>query len=404
MRIGAICVLGLLLCTCAGLADESFIVWGDRPEYAAYIDYYNTLDPQHRGYFQYKEQIFPDHIDRTTPPPHVIIAEHIAYRGAKRVMRTIPRSILNTPPPGTFYENILSVGTIGRSQRVIPLSFNIPIVIFNRNQSFEFLTSPAVTLEQLRREAEQLNRYTDETLSRVGFAPQWDGHFLYLGTKAYGANYREDRQNNIRWNEQEIFEALRYFRNWNRDIEEEDLSGFVERYLREPLHARVTDQRIGFFVSDLTTYSRLDFDQFDFRPLTNAQGIFIEENMTFIGMHRYRRNNAQAQQFVRWIIQQEAQNALIEHTEGYNIDIFGFANGLSTIKEISARTIPRYYPWLIGSTLGISSAFVPSQLPKYWHRIREEVLEPWLKNFLNGVNQESIENEIVKWRKREEFR
>lgn len=321
-------------------------------------------------------------------------------------MRAIPRSIINeNGKKETFYSNLLATGTIGRNQHLVPISFNIPLIVFDRTQPPpELINTSAVTLDQLYRGAEQLNRYDEGVLSRIGFSPQWDTGFLYLGTKVYGANYREDRQGNIRWDEGEIFEALRYFRGWNSEIASDDIERFIMRYVREPFNERLTNQRIGFFVDDLVGYSKLDVSQVDFRPLANARGIFIDEDMTFIGIHKYGENNTQAQNFIRWILQEETQATLIAHTHDYDVDLFGFFNGLSTLKDISTRIIPQYYPWLIGNVSNIAYAPAPAQLPKYWNRIRDEVVQPWLQNFLNGVAQESIENEIIIWRKREEFR
>lgn len=385
--------------------NESFVIWGDRPEYIVYVDYYNNLDSQNRGVFRYKENILPDHIERNDAPD-IIIARNIAYHSAKRAMRTIPRSIINGGgEKELFYNNLLAAGTIGRNQNLVPISFNVPIIVFDRTQPPpEFVISSTFTLDQLRRGGEQLNLYNEEVLSRVGFSPQWDAGFLYLGTKIYGANYREDRQGNIRWDEEEIFDALRYFRGWNSEIASDELERFIVRYIREPLDKRLADQRIGFFVDNIVNYSKLDAGQFDFRPIANATGVFIDEDMTFIGIHKYGKSNTQAQNFIRWLLQQETQAALIAHTHAYGTDLFGFANGLSTLKDISVRIIPQYYPWLIGSIPNISNTPTPAYPPKYWNRIRDEVVRPWLQNFLNDIDQESIENEITKWRKREEFR
>lgn len=401
MRAGTICLLTLTLCACPLFRGDSFVIWGDEAEYVAYIDYYNSLDDGNRAEFRYVPQIFPEHIS-ARDAPDIIIAKHISYRDAKRAMRAIPQSLIaDNGNENRFYRTLFHVGTIRNSQRVIPLSFNIPIVVFNRNDDVGFTDEPSVTLDQIKGAAEQMNTYTEEVLSRVGFSPRWDSRFLYLGTKAFGANYREDRQGNTRWDEGKVFESLQYFNSWNSEIDSEELEQFITKYAQQPLHNRLTEGRIGFFMSDVVEYSTLEDNRFDFRPISDTQGIFVDEDMTFIGMHKNGANSTQARDFVRWILEEETQRMLIAHTDRYDIDIFGLANGLSTLSNISVRVIPQYHPWLIGSTPDVFTAPLSQQLPKYWHRIRAEVVTGWLQNFLTGVYQESLESEMIKWQKRE---
>ena len=322
----------------------------------------------------------------------------------------IPRSIINDDTDNVFYDNLFDVGVIGNNQRVVPLAFNIPVLVFDRRQEFEFSDSPSVTLDQIKIAAERLNAYTDEgnqRLGRIGFSPQWDPRFLYLGTKVHGANYREDRQDNALWDEGKIFEALRYFRSWNNDIDDGDVAQFIDRYIQSPLYNRVIERRIGFFITDLIQYSRLGSEQlerFDFRPISDSQGVLIDEDMVFIGIHKDGRNSAQAENFVRWILTEQAQRELVAHAADHNVNLFGFADGLSTIENVSVYTISEHHPWMIGRIPDISTASPVLTLPRHWDLIRNDVIQPWLQNFLDGVDQQSLENEITEWRKREEFR
>ena len=403
--VGALSFLILTFSSCTLFPEASLVVWGDRPEYVSYVDYYNSIDvQQHRASFRYVPSIFPDEIAAHSAPD-IIIAKNISYQAAKRVMHIVMQPTAEEEDSNTFFSTLFDVGMIGKQQRIIPLSFNIPVFIFNSNSAFDIADSLLTTSNEVKHEAEEFTTQLDGTLEQVGFSPKWDPHFLYLVTRIHGANYHEDRQGVGQWDESRIFEALQYFRNWNINIDNDELAIFSDRYIQNSLIDRIEEGRIGFLFSDLVEMSALGrehFSEIDFRVMADTGIVSINEDITFIGIHQDAKNDMQAREFVKWILMEETQKKLIAHTQAYNVDMFGFAHGLSTIKNISVRTIPQYYPWLIGNIPEASFAPIHS-LPKNWNRIRNEVVGPWLQNFLNGIDQESLEGEILKWQKRESF-
>ena len=403
--LGAFSFLTLVFSACTFFPETGLVVWGDRPEYVSYVDYYNSIDvQQHRASFRYLASIFPDEIPAHSAPD-IIIAKNISYQDAKRVMRIVMQPAEQEGADSAFYSTLVDAGMIGNQQRIIPLSFNVPVFIFNRDSAFNIADSLLITSTEVKNEAEKFTTQVDGVLEQVGFSPKWDPHFLYLATRIYGANYHEDRQGVEQWNESRIFEALQYFRNWNTDIDNDTLAIFSDRYIQNSLIDRIEEGRIGFLFSNLvemSTLAREHFTEIDFRIIADTGTASINEDITFIGIHQDAKNDMRAREFVKWILMEETQKDLIAHTQAHNVGMFGFAHGLSTIKNISVRTIPQYYPWLIGNIP--EAFFAPARsLPKNWDRIRNEVVGPWLQNFLNGIDQESLEGEILKWQKKESF-
>lgn len=395
----------ILVTNCALISNREFVVWSDNPNIIAYVDYYNSLHPNHVGIFKYVRDINPELISNTAAPD-VIIARNISYALSMRNMQTLRGAVWKNQ--NDYYDRLLPIGAVGRKQKFIPLSFNLPILVFLSDTAHNFESAITVTLEEIRNESQKNNEIVDGEIATVGFSAFWDPSFLYLGTVIYGADYTESRQNNMIWQESNIFESLRFFRSWDDDnqISDDALQQFSERYYNEPIYNRILENKIAFVYSDLRSFSKIDLryrNQLDFRIIRASAGIPILDDITLAGIYKKSRNKSDALDFLKVLLNTQTQKEMIQHAIERGVDLFGIADGLSINVDITERIIPIYAPWLLGHTPSKDQFLTPLPLPKNWLPIRKHVVEPWLSNYLYGIDQRSLESEIQNWKNREEF-
>ena len=404
LAIGALCIS--TGCP-ANIAHETRIVT-DTPDLQLYVDYYNARFPRAHIILSYMTDIAPE---RFSAPniPDVVIAKNIAYPQSARAFGALnARRIRARYAADDLITPLLETGRSGAFQKLIPLSYNVPLIVFSREHNFTFTDSVTTTLEEIRRLSDQFTEYNDGRYTRVGYSPLWEGDILYLGAEIFGASYRHSRAGRLQWNEEQMFDALNYFSAW---IDNESNPGasnqFTSTYFRPPAHTALISGEIGFIYMDLIEFASLGsgyHQQLDFRILANAVGVTPLDDILYIGIPRGARRKAHARDFLYWLLDSDSHALLLEENVDKNIGIFGFAGALPITHYTTTFIIPRYYPWLIGR-IPTSTRILPvSAKTRHWHLIKDEVVIPWLENHLRGITQRSLAIEIEQWIQKEGFR
>ncbi|MGP1459641.1 MAG: extracellular solute-binding protein [Treponema sp.] len=387
------------------------IVWTNKSEFAPYIEVFNKTHAT-KAVLVYKENpetSFPP--DGQSAQPDIVISPWLLSGKTKKHFENIDylfrRHHVNS---SDFYEAFLNAGKISRKQYLLPVSFNLPAVMFARENAAQTENAYTMRLSELRRAGAAFNKRNKNGIyTQIGFAPQSNDRFLYTVAKMRGAAFEQTKTSALTWNQESLSSSIEFLKTWitnaNTSVREE--SDFVYKYLSVADDKRVTSGRTLFAFTTSDRLFKLTPDQLekvDFRWLTAEDAIPIEDSFTMMGIARGAKNHAGSAEFIAWFFKPETQRELLERRKSMNLDTaeFGVGGGFSSIKEVNERVLPVYYKTLLSNIPQGDSISIPEPKPSRWEKIKTAIVIPYIKDCLaapDGKNVESIESRYAEWQK-----
>ncbi len=394
--------IAVALSGCRGRSASNVVLWAHRVDVAALVELYNAGDRPYKVEMRY----IPDPataMEDASVPPDIIIADSIANEEVAGYFSPLGNLLERGPISNTvFYSDLLQGGRIGGRQRLLPLSYDLPAVIFRLASQNEGFPEFTLHVDEIRDHAAQFNEFNDERYVRLGLSPRWNHEFLYLLTMIHGADFHETNRS-AAWDEDGLRASVSYIRDWigdsNSGVSYED--AFAARYLYDPKYQLLMRERIRFAyvrASQLFRYTDSQRQRIDYRWVRGDHGIPVLENVVYVGMPQNSPNRRGAQDFVEWLLQAETHGEILESVRAKRIPDFGIAGGFSAIPEVNERHFPRYYPALLGRIAREDMLAFPHRVPRHWHALRTEVVEPWLNREASGLPQpRPLHEEIRLW-------
>jgi hypothetical protein len=379
-------VLGALLplpLSCGLFEPSAAILWTDRPEFALYADYFNAGQRVHKVEVRYIENPALN-VAETNEPPDIVVGAYLKSAATRSLFRPLDRLLKgNKTTKSAFYPRLLALGTIDRKQYLLPVSFNIPALVFAR-QNGRLLSNPfAVDLAELRELGGAHNREQRGVYERMGFSPGWDAEFLFMVADLFDTAFEEGSP--LSWDEEALENAVAYARAWtaekNGGIQAED--DFVFRYFYEPPEVLALSGRILFASMDSAELFTLPEERranLDFRWLAEKERIPLGEGVVYYGICKRGRARNAAEAFTHWFFQGETQKILLEASKTRRLQetLFGISSGFSALRSVTEQTFPRYYPGLLGHTPPDGFLTPARILPPTWKSLKAEVVLPYL--------------------------
>ncbi len=371
----------------------------DIPELVSYAEYFNAASDTYKIVVVYAPTPSEAAV-RSLNPPDLVAGSGL---NGVSVIRSFAdsSSLLDVIAAEAFYADFLDLGRRGEDQPLLPLSFNIPLIVIASDD-------PEVPDGQSVLDVDALRKLSTDYLGddRMGFSPRWYPDTAYLFARLFGVGFHQTQQAVPAWNEARLEETVRYLRDWsvevNGGIDAEAL--FAERYLHDPPYKLVSEGRVRFAGLDLGTFITIPAEiaeRLDFRWLGRDGVVPVRDDVAFIGRTRLGRNRRAARAFLEWLFRPETQEALLETQRYRRVRGFGFAGGFSALIEVNGDAFPRFYPFLAGRIPRENNLLFPKRLPADWPTIRREVLYPWL---LEESGRERIEeplsDRLMEWRRR----
>lgn len=293
---------------------------------------------------------------------------------------------------------------------LLPVSFNLPAVIFSTENKDLIPENYNLSLEQLRQTAAAFNeKNKKDAYTKIGFTPLGNNDFLYLTAKMKGADFREEK-GEIVWNEQALANVSVMLRDW---VYKENTSPQIEedfsfKYLFMPYYRQVSSGRTLFAYTTSENLFKILKEQelsVDYRWVVEANSIYIEDSMTMMGIYKKAANQVGATEFISWFFQSENQKNILETKENMHLetDLFGIAGGFSSLRDVTEHILPIYYNQLLTNLPPSQMLTVPQKLPARWESYRTLVVEPYLKaavTLQNGDSVQSINDYEKEWRKK----
>ncbi|MDR0386419.1 MAG: extracellular solute-binding protein [Treponema sp.] len=381
------------------------VLWTDRPEFALYAEDFNAGQDRYKievRYFESPAQKLTD----TEEYPDIVAGSWLKSTSTRTLFRPLDNLLRNqSVDPSAFYARLLALGRIEDKQYLFPVSFNIPALVFSRENGGLFSGFFVTDLEEIKSLGKAYNLETNGSFSRLGFSPAWNNEFLFLTATLFDTSFREASP--LAWDVRALDRAVLYIREWiqeaNTGIEAED--DFAFKYFYDPPSKLAVTGRILFTYMDSSEFFTLSEEQrsnLDFRWIAGNDAIPLSEDATYFGICKAGKAPKAAAAFTQWFFREETQRNFMEKSRATRLNetLFGIANGFSALKIVTEQVFPQYYPELLGHVPPETFLSPPNILPRNWTALKERVILPYLHDRIRGSSGEevrSLERSLTDW-------
>jgi hypothetical protein len=405
-RCLAAAALGMLLGSCGFFEPTTAILWTDRPEFAFYAEFFNS------GQTQYKIEVryFASPAEKLTDTreyPDIVVGSWLKSASTRNLFLPLDRLFKDELIEETaFYPRLLSLGRIEDKQYLLPVSFNIPALVFAPENGVLLSNFFTITPEEIKGISKEYNIIENNgAFSRMGFSPAWNDEFLFVITTLFNTSFREASP--IAWNPGALELAVDYINHWiadaNTDIDGVD--DFMFKYFYDPPAKLVISGRILFTYMMSSEFFTLPPERranLDFRWIAERDTIPLSEETVYYGIYRNGKAKKAASAFTGWFFQEETQRIFLEACKQNRMSetLFGIGNGFSAMQTVTEQIFPLFYPGLLGHIPPEAFLSPPNILPRNWITLKQRVILPYLHNRLRPDSQRdprSLERQIADW-------
>jgi ABC-type glycerol-3-phosphate transport system substrate-binding protein len=386
----------LFLGSCAFRSSAVAVLWTDRPEFALYAEYFNASQDVYKVEARYFESPSQKLTENGEIHPDIVAGSWLKSVSTRSLFRPLDDLFANERvSKDAFYQRLLDLGNIDGKQYLLPVSFNIPALIFARDKADQLSNPFTLSLEEINNLGRAFNVENGGGYSRMGFSPAWDDDFLFVTAVLFGASFREASP--LEWDNQALERALLYIESWinesNGGIQTGD--DFTFKYFYDPPAKLAANGRILFFYlssSDLFTLPQERRANLDFRWIAGEETIPISEDMAYFGIYRQTRAKKAAEAFIQWFYQEDTQRLFLEAAKDKRLNEtrFGIANGFSALRTVTEQIFPQFYPSLLGRMPPGSFLSPPNILPRNWVAMKERVILPYLHDRIRSGSRPDI--------------
>lgn len=376
------------MASCSSPAGGPASVWTDAPAVAMAAELFNGSQGRYAVEVRWVDDVALA-LRAAKRPPAVAVGRYLKGSLGRGEFR--PLDFLFTRhrvDRGSFYADILALGEADGKQLLMPLSFNLPAVVFASGAavpSDEF----TISLAQMAAPASAFGRIAagakgGAAAARMGFSPRWDPDFLALAVGSLGAAFRQGK-GGLAWSGDGLERALDEVRGWTARVDGSAASAddYLFKYLYAPAYQYIREGRALFAYmksSDLFLVPEDKRNELGFRWFSADGRVPVSDDVVYVAATRDGSGREAAEAFMAWLFSEESQAAVLELSKRTRAmeSNFGIAGGLSAMRSVNERYFAKYYPSLLGHMPPAASLSVPAALPEDWRALRKDVLEPWL--------------------------
>ncbi|MCR4631374.1 MAG: hypothetical protein K5786_07055 [Treponema sp.] len=392
--------------------EHRVVIWTSCSEFAQYIELFNKIHKDNRAILVYK-----DNSALSLPPakdelvPDIIVDSWLRNEAFNRSFCSLDylfdNQILTSE---IFYSQLLEAGRRKHVQYLLPVSFNLPAIIFSNENKDLVTDSYTLTMQQIREISSPFNQKNkNDSYTRMGFTVLSNPDFTYLATKLNGVKFHEEK-GQIVWDEAKLQQTANLLKEWivtdNGSVQiEED---FAFKYLFMPNYRQVTSGRTLFAYTNSASLFKMLKEQnldIDYRWIVKDKSIPISDSLMMMGIYKDCNNKVGATEFIRWFFQSESQREILERKEsmGLETEMFGISGGFSSVRDVTEHILPVYYTHLLTNLPPSQMFSLPQILPPRWESYKSMVVEPYLHNAVSALEGESIpsiQDLEQEWRKK----
>jgi ABC-type glycerol-3-phosphate transport system substrate-binding protein len=397
----AVCAL---LAGCSLIREPTVRMVTDRAEMAAYVDRFNALQSDVRIELSWTEAPSQSVLDGVQAD--LAVGEWLASPAVLDRFDSLGDIIKpGRIDPSWFYAGLLAMGSRDNRTVLVPLSFDLPAIVFYRPDMHAELSSMFMPLDMLRALSKAFNAPEKSGgFSAMGFSPLWNQDFLDCASLLFGARFRPGRNGLPAWDQDGLGKTVDFTRSWLADVNGGALAddAFTSKNWVQPWYKLISGKKILFALASFTDYFALPEEKrrdMDFRWLSLGNSIPVMNDALFAGVLKSSRNKRGAKAFLEWFCSPSVQRSLLDVNQARRIGVFGVTDGFSSLKSINEKELPQRYPFLLGHIPSESILTFPETLPDNWLAVRDQVIRPWIRQSASGTVGQPLEKLLDDWAK-----
>ncbi len=403
-------LLQAIFFSCSKNAENKIaVIWTDRIDFVSYCEVFNNSQNEYKIIVEYKENP-ADAIINAEVHPDIVIGPWLKGKSARGNFKKINNLFGSGKiDKNGFYPELLNLGSLSGNQYLLPVSFNLPMIIFSSAMKSQIKEGFTISLDEIREVSTQFNRSNRSVFSRMGFSPRWSDDFLYITAKGFDASFEEEN-NFFSWNDKSLQTAISYIRNWSKQINSSTRAEdeFKFKYLYDSPYSLVRNGRCLFYYvssDDLFSMPQKQLENIDFRWLSFNGKTPLNDNILYAGICNKAKNKKAAEAFFIWFFREDVQKQLLDRSNQMDLMInsFALAGGFSGLRQVTEKLLPRYYPLLLAHLPQRETFYAPHILPSNWLKLKKEILMPYLKDACGAENETkpipSLNKKITDWYK-----
>lgn len=212
----SVLLLLFMVSSCQIKNTKTVTLWTDQSEFAIYAEIFNTQQKNYKIETYYFDNV-ADTLLKTKTYPDIVIGSGLKNSETRKLFKNLDyffdELLLK---PTNFYSNLLKLGNIDDKQYLLPVSFNIPALIFSKENSGLVSKPFYLTLDEIQSLGKAYNQISkDGNFTRMGFSPRWNDDFLFIITRLFNVSFREN--NPLAWDASALDRAMNYVYKWSTD-------------------------------------------------------------------------------------------------------------------------------------------------------------------------------------------
>jgi len=407
----------LILAVISGCSTDSqdvITVWTDRAEIVSYSEVFNAQKKNIKVVVIYKDKLaqnIPPAKDEV--PPDIVVGSWLRNSSITSNYLQID-SIFNSSgiKAETIYHSLLAYGQKNNQQYLIPLSFNIPMIIYssaNAGSVSQTGNEISITPEEIKETAFSYNKEAKPVYTKMGFGPSWKSEFIYEIAKLNHADFVENGTS-FSYNQKNLDKTVEYIKDWSstKNSSTKAEQDFQFKYLYTPDYRQISFGPSLFAYTTSSSFFTIPsayFDEIHYKWLSGENTIIAEDDIVMLGILNSSENVEQSKKFISWLVNEKTQKGLLERTRKMHLDkeTFGIASGFSSVINVNENVMPSYYENLRGHIPEAKTIRSPySTFPSRWTSLKDRVIIPYLEDATKTDPTEefkSMEYRIDSWTK-----
>lgn len=396
-------LISVLFISCGGTKTAQ--IWTDSAEFALYGEYFNSVQNQYKVTVRYFDLPAAE-MEQSGKTPDIVVGRWLKSASMRVKFNSLNNLFRrNRLSSDNFYPRILDIGRHERNQLFLPVSFNIPALIFSKSKGRDISNSFTIDFNEVKTLSRNFNVINRGAYTRMGFSPLWNDNFLFTAAVLSGASFREAHP--LAWDAVTLDRLMDFIFNWTQEINtgNQEVEDFTFKYFFEPPERLIQSERIFFSYMesrDLFTMSEDSKNLLDFRWIMEQNRVPLNEDMIFLGIPKKAKSKGAARAFILWFFQVESQRLLMEYSRSKRLseNVFGICGGFSALIPVTEQIFPRFYPELLGRMPPSENFMAPNILPGNWAAIKERVILPYLNDRARSQRADdiySLERRLSDW-------
>lgn len=370
--------------------------WIENREIARYVELFNSTHKDIKVVLEYKEN--PALEIQGESYPDIIAGSWLRTERTSKNFKNISSIFDSGFKEESFYPQFLKAGKVRKKQFLLPLSFNLPVIIFSTENEKYISDDYVISIEAMKESCVAFTQTSDDKskITQTGFPVLVNSDFVNLSAKLFGAKFHKTKTS-ISWNEKELEESVNFLRNWIKEtnINSQLESDFAYKYLSMPSYRQVTTGRclFSFMQSDtLFSLSPAHLVNIGYRWISKNKNLPVNDSLNMIGISAKSTHVKEAKEFLKWLLSTETQKQIIEmkFTSMLDTDTFGIAGGFSSLWEVTEQILPSHYTMLMTNIPQKDSLEIPEQLPTNWETIKSRIITPYLLQASSSENDATL--------------